>query len=129
MKPLIPEGIRLSPHYYPGVRSGNIITTAGIVPIQPDNQVYAPFNAKEQTRYIIEILKKILAEGGAELKDVTYIHSYYVKHEYMKDIFAGLHEAFGERIPPHTGSWVREGQFSSGEGICMELEFLAVIED
>ena len=129
MKPLIPEGIRLSPHYYPGMRSGNIITTAGIVPVQPDNQVFAPYDAKEQTRYIIGILKKILAEGGAGLKDVTYIHSYFVKQEYMADVFAVLHDTFGERIPPHTGTWVREGSFSSGEGICLELEFLAVVED
>ena len=129
MKALIPEGIRLSQHYYPGMRAGNVITTAGIVPVQPDNRVYAPFDAKEQTRYIIEILKKILAEGGAGLKDVTYIHSYYVKQEYMKDVFAVLHEAFGERIPPHTGTWVRDNSFSSGEGICLELEFLAVVEE
>ena len=129
MKALIPEGIRVSPHYYPAVKAGNIITTAGIVAITPGDFVFAPFNAIEQTRFIIDVLKKILAEGGASLDNVVQIHSYYVDHSYLKGIFEGLHEAFGDKIPPHTGTQVSPDSFNSGEGICVELEFMAVTEN
>ncbi len=129
MQPLIPEGIRLSPHYYPAIKTGNTITTAGIVAVTPGDYVYAPYNAIEQTRFIIEILKKILAEGGATLDNVVMIRSYFPEHSYLKGVFEGLHEAFGDKIPPHTGVKIPSDSFNSGEGICVELEFLAITED
>lgn len=128
MQILSPEGIRRSPHYYPGMKRGNFISIAGIVPVLEDGTTYEPNNAEAQTRFIIDVLEKILAEGNATLKDVVYIHTYYVNDSDMKDIFKVLHERFGERIPPHTGSWENKDSFKD-RGICLELEFFAVTED
>lgn len=128
MQILQPKDIFLSSHYVPGVKAGNMIFTSGVVPVQIDGTVYAPNDAEAQTRFIIDVLEKILAEGNADLHDVTYIHTYYLRPEDMQAVFKVMHEKFGEKLPPHTGTWENKDSFRD-RGICLELEFFAVVED
>ena len=68
MKILNPEGMYHSQRYYSGLRAGNMIFTAGRVPIDLEGNVVAPNDAAKQTEVIMEDLQKILAEGGATLQ-------------------------------------------------------------
>ena len=128
MKILKPANIYSSPKYYPGLKAGNTIYTAGRVPVDIDGSVYAPNDPKAQTRQIMECLQIILAEGGATLNDVVYIHTYYLYEEDMAAIFEVYREFFGDHKPPHTGSrqdsksWVEKG-------FRLEVEVTAVLEE
>ena len=63
MKILNPETIYNTPRYYSGVRAGNMIFTAGRVPLDVDGNVVAPNDARAQTENIMQSLQAILAEA------------------------------------------------------------------
>jgi 2-iminobutanoate/2-iminopropanoate deaminase len=128
MQILKPAGIFASPHYHPGVRAGNMIFTAGRVPIAPDGSVFAPNDPRAQTAQILDSLKLILAEGGATLNDITYIHTYYLRQEDMTAIFEVIHQYFGDHRPPHTGSHQDSASWVE-RGIRLEIEVVAVVEN
>jgi 2-iminobutanoate/2-iminopropanoate deaminase len=128
MKILNPEGMYHSSRYYSGVRAGNMIFTAGRIPIDPEGNIVAPNDAAAQTAHIMEDLERVLKEGGATLQDVVYIHTYYLDG----DDFPAIHEArqpyFGDHYPPHTGSKVDSESWRE-RGIRLEIEVFAVVED
>jgi 2-iminobutanoate/2-iminopropanoate deaminase len=128
MEILNPEGIYHSPRYYSGVRAGNMIFTAGRVPLDLEGNVMSPDDAGAQTEKIMEDLKVILAHGGATLQNVVHVRTYYLYGEDMPAIHEVRQRFMGEHTPPHTGvsvdkpSWVERG-------IRLEIEFIAVVED
>lgn len=127
MKILKPNDIYASPKYYPGIKANNTIYTAGRVPIDINGEIVAPDDAKKQTVQIIECLKKILAEGGATLNDVVYIHTYYLYEDDMAEIFSVYQDFFGDHKPPHTGSRQVSDSWEK-RGIRLEVEVTAVVE-
>jgi 2-iminobutanoate/2-iminopropanoate deaminase len=128
MKVLKPDGFFASPRYWPGVRAGNMIFTAGRVPLDQDGNVFAPNDAAAQTENIMEALQAILAEGGATLQDVVYVYTMFLYPEDMPAIHDVRQRFMGDHYPPHTGqrvdspSWVERG-------IRLEIEVMAVVED
>lgn len=128
MQILKPEGVYCSPRYYPGVRAGNTIYTAGRVPVDLEGNVVAPNDACAQTENIMEALQKILAEGGATLQDIVHVRTYFLYAEDMPVIHEVRQRFLGEHLPPHTGvkmqsdSWVERG-------IRLEIEVFAYVED
>jgi len=128
MQIINPTSIFNSPRYASGVRAGNTIYTAGRVPINPDGSVFAPNDPSAQADQILECLKIILAEGGASLKDVVLIHTYYLYQEDMTPIFEMLQKHFDGYRPPHTG--MRQDSTSWKErSIRLEIELVAVVEE
>lgn len=127
MKVLNPDGIYHSPRYYSGVRAGNIIYTAGRVPLDLEGQVVAPNDARAQTEKIMEDLELILKEGGATLQDVTYVHTYFLRTEDVAVIHEVRQQAMGEHYPPHTGTKVDKPSWVE-RGIRVEIEVVAVVE-
>jgi enamine deaminase RidA (YjgF/YER057c/UK114 family) len=128
MQIINPASIYNSPRYASGVRAGSTIYTAGRVPINVDGSVYAPNDPAAQTEQILQCLKVILAEGGATLKDVVLIHTYYLYQEDMTPIFEVMQKHFEGHRPPHTG--MRQDSISWKErGIRLEIEFVAVVEE
>jgi 2-iminobutanoate/2-iminopropanoate deaminase len=128
MKILKPKHIYCSPHYAPGVLTGNTIYTAGRIPVDQNGDIVAPKDPRAQTEQILDCLEAILAEGRATLKDVVHLHTYYLYQEDMPVIFEVLHARMGKPLPPHTGS----RQVSSAweeRGIRLEIEVTAVIEE
>ncbi|MGD9147157.1 MAG: RidA family protein, partial [Anaerolineae bacterium] len=117
-----------SPRYWPGVRAGNMIFTAGRVPLDKDGNVFAPNDAAAQTENIMEALQAILAEGGATLQDVVYVYTMFLYPEDMPAIHDVRQRFLGDHYPPHTGqkvdspSWVERG-------IRLEIEVMAVVEE
>jgi 2-iminobutanoate/2-iminopropanoate deaminase len=128
MKILNPKTIYNSPRYYSGVRAGNMCFTAGRVPLDPDGKVVAPNDARAQTKNIMEALQLILAEGGATLQDVVYVHTYFLCAEDMPVIHEVRQRYMGQHYPPHTGSKV-DSQSWVERGIRLEIEVFAVVED
>jgi enamine deaminase RidA (YjgF/YER057c/UK114 family) len=127
MKVLNPDGIYHSPRYYSGVRVGNIIYTAGRVPLDLEGQVVAPDDARAQTAKIMEDLRLILKEGRATLQDVTYVHTYFQYTEDMAVIHEIRQRAMGDHYPPHTGTKVDKPSWVE-RGIRVEIEVIAVVE-
>jgi 2-iminobutanoate/2-iminopropanoate deaminase len=56
--------------YAQGVRAGNLIFTAGQIPIDPVTQQVVAGGIAEQTRRVMENLKAILEEAGSSLDRV-----------------------------------------------------------
>lgn len=125
---LNPKSIYNSPRYYSGVKAGNMIFTAGRVPLDLEGNVVAPNDAGAQTDFIMEDLKTILAEGGGTLQDVVLVHTYLLYGEDMPIIHEVRQRHMGDHYPPHTGirvanpSWVERG-------IRLEIEVTAVVSD
>ena len=128
MKILKPNNVYASPRYAPGILAGNTIYTAGRIPIDADGNIVAPHDARAQTEQILDCIEAILAEGGAGLKNVVNIHTYYLVEEDMPAIFEVLHARIGPYLPPHTGSHQSSSSWEE-RGIRLELEITAVIED
>lgn len=128
MKILKPEGLFSSPRYYPGVKAGNLIFTAGRVPLDAEGNVYAPDKVRAQTENIMEALERILAEGGATLQDVVYVHTYFLYEEDMPVIHEVRQRYMGDHYPPHTGTKV-DSQSWVQRGIRLEIEVFAVVAD
>ncbi len=57
--------------YSQGVRVGNLIFTAGQIPIDPVTQQLVPGGIAEQTKRALENLKAILEEAGSSLDRVV----------------------------------------------------------
>jgi enamine deaminase RidA (YjgF/YER057c/UK114 family) len=125
---LNPPSIYNSPRYYSGVRAGNMIFTAGRVPLDLEGNVVAPDDARAQTARIMEDLGTILAQGGCTLQDVVFVHTYCLHSEDMPIIHEVRQRYMGDHYPPHTGtevdkpSWVKRG-------IRVEIEVIAVASD
>jgi enamine deaminase RidA (YjgF/YER057c/UK114 family) len=128
MRILNPKNIYNSPRYYSGVRAGNMIFTAGRVPLDPDGNVVAPNDARAQTENIMEALQAILAEGGATLQDVVYVHTMFLDAGDMPVIHEVRQRFMGDHYPPHTGT-KQESQSWVDRGIRLESEVVAVVED
>jgi enamine deaminase RidA (YjgF/YER057c/UK114 family) len=128
MQILNPEGMYHSQRYYSGLKVGNTIYTAGRIPIDPDGNIVAPYDAAAQTTYIMGDLAKILALGGATLQDIVYIKTLFLNGDDSPAIHEARQAAMGNHRPPHTGirhdsqSWVENG-------IRLEIEVIAVVEE
>ncbi len=57
--------------YAQGVRVGNLIFTAGQIPLDPVTQQFVAGGITEQTRRVLENLKAILEEAGSSLDRVV----------------------------------------------------------
>mgnify|MGYP001404106187 CR=1 FL=1 len=128
MKILSPTQIYNSPRYYAGVRADNMIFTAGRVPLDLEGNVVAPNDARAQTENILEALQAILAEGGASLQDVVYVHTMFLREEDMPVIHEVRQRYMGDHYPPHTGTKVDSSSWVE-RGIRLEIEVTAVVED
>ena len=92
-----------SPRYWPGVRAGNMIFTAGRVPLDKDGNVFAPNDAAAQTENIMEALQAILAEGGATLQDVVYVYTMFLYPEDMPAIHEVRRALYGRPLSTAYG--------------------------
>jgi len=125
---LNPPSIYNSPRYYSGVRAGNMIFTAGRVPLDLEGNVVAPNDARAQTEKIMEDLGAILAQGGCTLQDVVFVHTYCLYGEDMPVIHEVRQHHMGDHFPPHTGTKVDKPSWVES-GMRVEIEVIAVASD
>ena len=70
--------------YSPGTRADNVVYVAGILALDSSMQTIGVGDVAEQTRYVIEAIKKVLEEAGGSLADVTYNHIFIRRLEDYK---------------------------------------------
>jgi 2-iminobutanoate/2-iminopropanoate deaminase len=80
--------------YSQGVRAGNLLFTAGQIPLDPATGQVAAGGITEQTTRVMENLKAILEEAGTSLAKAVKT-TVYLKD--MKD-FAAMNAVYGEYL-------------------------------
>ncbi|MGC1461877.1 MAG: RidA family protein [Terracidiphilus sp.] len=87
--------------YSQGIRSGNLIFTAGQIPLDPATQQVVASGITDQTTQVLENLKAILEAGGSGLERVVKATVF------LKDLndFAAVNEVYGsylgkDGVPP-----------------------------
>jgi 2-iminobutanoate/2-iminopropanoate deaminase len=77
--------------YSQGVRAGNLIFTAGQIPLNPATQQVVASGITEQTTQVLENLKAVLEAGGSGLDRVVKATVF------LKDFgdFAAMNEVYG----------------------------------
>jgi 2-iminobutanoate/2-iminopropanoate deaminase len=78
--------------YSQGVKLGNLIFTAGQIPLDPANGEIVGANAGEQTRQVLTNLQNVLAAGGASLGNVLKTTVFLVD---LQD-FAAMNQVYAE---------------------------------
>ena len=104
--------------------SGHIIYVSGLTSRALDGSTHAPGDVAEQTRYILENLKTLLAEGGATLDDVVRVVVY------IRDMgdFEAIHEVrarYFTKDPP--ASTMVEVSRLVNDDMLIEIEATAVV--
>ena len=103
---------------------GHIIYVSGLTARTPEGKTHAPGDAGEQTRYILENLKLLLAEGGATIDDVVRV-VVYIRN--MND-FKAIHEVRAQyftKDPP--ASTMVEVSRLVNDDMLIEIEATAVV--
>ena len=80
--------------YSQGVRAGNLIFTAGQIPLDPETQQVVAAAITEQTTRVLENLKAVLEAGGSSLDRVVKATVF------LKDFndFAAMNAVYGEYL-------------------------------
>lgn len=89
--------------YAQGVRVGNLIFTAGQIPLDPVTQQVVSGGVAEQTRRVLENLKAILEEAGSSLDRVVKTTVF------LKDLsdFAAMNAVYAEYLESEDGAPAR----------------------
>ncbi|MCP4330108.1 MAG: hypothetical protein GY791_16915 [Alphaproteobacteria bacterium] len=97
-----PERSRLTPaglggRYQPelssdGWRASDEIYVGGQVPLGADGSLLAPGDVEEQARIVFERVRRVLAEGGAELDDLVKLNLFLVAEQGDSDVAGKFHK-------------------------------------
>jgi 2-iminobutanoate/2-iminopropanoate deaminase len=91
--------------YSQGVRSGNLIFTAGQVALDPATQQVVPGGITEQTTRVFENLKAILEQGGSSLDraiKATVFLKDFNDFAAMNAVYAAFLQSEGQAPPART---------------------------
>jgi len=104
--------------------NGELVFTAGQIPLTPDGELLADAPIAEQTEQALDNLLEVLAEAGADPDDVlktTVFLADIDDFEEMNEVYAGY---FDESPPARSA--VQAGALPKGAGV--EIEAVASIE-
>lgn len=87
--------------YSRAVKMGNIIEVTGTVAVDEHNQVVAPGDAYEQTRFILKKIALVLQQAGADLKDVVRTRIFVTDIKRWEE-YGRAHGEFFAQIRPCT---------------------------
>ncbi|MES3162392.1 MAG: Rid family detoxifying hydrolase, partial [Halorubrum sp.] len=104
--------------------NGELVFTAGQIPLTPDGELLADAPIAEQTERALDNLFAVLAEAGADPDDVLKTTVYLADiddFDAMNEVYAGY---FGESPPARSA--VQAGALPKGAGV--EIEAVACVE-
>lgn len=110
--------------YSRAVRIGNIIEVSGTVALK-DGELIGKDNAYLQTKRILEIIKEVLEQAGASLKDVIRTRIFVTDISQWEEIGQAHGEAF-RTIKPAT-SMIEVSQLIDPDYL-LEIEASAVVQ-
>lgn len=81
--------------YSSGVRAGDTIYVSGILALDKDGNAVGVGDAAEQTRQVLETIKRILEAGGATMHDIVF------NHIFLSDLshYRTMNSVYGEYFP------------------------------
>jgi len=111
--------------YSQGVRTGNLLFTAGQVPLDPDTGQMVEGDIRVQTDRVMQNLKAVLAAAAASFDDVVKTTVF------LADIedYAGMNEVYGHYL---SSPYPARSAFQVGSlplGAKVEIEMVAQISD
>lgn len=119
---LHPEGAPPpSAPYTPAIRVGDTLWTSGQAPFDDENKVRGA-NVAEQTELVFDNLERVLAAGGATLRDVVKITAHL--QELHAD-FDAYNEVYARRFGDHRPCRTTVG--STLGGFLVEIDAIAVV--
>jgi len=74
-----------SPLFVSAVRCGKMIFVSGQSPINGDNRIVMPGRIVDQTRHVMPLIARTLADLGASLQDAVKLNRWYVGHGTVDD--------------------------------------------
>lgn len=93
---IIPEGTGkpLAP-FVPATKADNVVYVSGTLAFDENNNVMYVGDAAAQTRYILEIIQKVIETAGGKMSDVTF------NHVFVKDWadYAAINQVYAEYFP------------------------------
>ncbi len=114
-----------------GVRAGNIVQASGQGPLNPETgQVIYLGDVAAQTRQTLNLVKAILAEGGAKISDVVMFRVFLTD----RANFAAMNAVYEEFMSEEIGD---DGVFPARttlmvglplDGMLVEIDAMAVVE-
>lgn len=107
--------------YSQATSNGEIVFTAGQIPLTPDGELKADAPIAEQTELVLDNVEAVLAEAGAEMSDVLKVTVFLADI----DDFDEMNETYGTYFDdrPPARSAVEAGALPKGVGV--EVEAIA----
>lgn len=88
--------------YSRAIRIGDRIEVAGTSAIHPDGSVHSPGDPYEQTRYILGIIERALAEVGSCFEHVIRTRAFLTRIDDFREVGRAHRETFGATLPVST---------------------------
>jgi 2-iminobutanoate/2-iminopropanoate deaminase len=112
--------------YSQAMRTGNLIFTAGQIPLDPKTQQVVEGGITEQTTQVLENLKAVLEAGGSSLDRVVKATVFLTS----LDNFAAMNEVYGKYIgslsaPPPARTTIEISRLP--RNVLIEIEFVAEV--
>jgi 2-iminobutanoate/2-iminopropanoate deaminase len=106
-----------------GIRKGNILQVAGQVAFDPSTNEIVGDTVTEQTRQVMQNVRRVLEAGGATLEDVVMCRIYLTDTAHFGEMNDAYREFFEESFPARTTVYV-----GLPEGLLVEIDALAVLD-
>ncbi len=110
--------------YSQAIIAGNLIFTAGQIPIDPETNQVVQGDIKEQTRRVLENLRAILESVGSTFDDVVKVTIY------MKDLneFSAMNEVYSEyfKNSPPARTTVEVSRLP--RDVKIEIDLIAIVK-
>jgi enamine deaminase RidA (YjgF/YER057c/UK114 family) len=110
--------------YSRAVRINKTIEVSGTVALK-DNKLVGPGDPYVQTKQILETIKKVLEEAGADIKDVIRTRIYVLDISNWQEVGQAHGEVFAEIMP--ATSMVEVSKLID-PGFLVEIEATAIVE-
>jgi 2-iminobutanoate/2-iminopropanoate deaminase len=111
--------------YSQAMRTGNLIFTAGQIPLDPATQQVVAGGIAEQTTQVLENLKAVLEAAGGSLDRVVKA-TVFLKNF---DDFAAMNEVYGKYLglqsPPPARTTIEVSRLP--RNVLIEIEFIAEV--